>query len=97
MADQDVQVPGDENLRAAQAAAVDQPPQPPRPQNQQEPANNAAGEEVTLEVCSMFLLTLVSHTCSCISYSHCGFSLFSVHVMPRFKTYSFLALRAILS
>ena len=77
MADQDVQVPVDENLRAAQAAAVVQPPQPPPPQNQQEPANpnpqNAAGEEVTLEVCSMFLLTLVSHTCSCNWYSHCGF------------------------
>ena len=59
MADRDIQVPADENLRAAQAAAVVQPPPPPPPQNPEEPAipnpQNAAREEVTLEVCSFFI------------------------------------------
>ncbi|XP_068718096.1 uncharacterized protein [Montipora capricornis] len=49
------QVPAGENLQAAQAVAVAHPPLPPPPQNQEEPANpnpgqNAAGEQVTLEV-----------------------------------------------
>ena len=54
MADREVQVPADQNLQAAQAAAVLNQPAPPPAQNPEEqPANpqNAAAEEVTLEVC----------------------------------------------
>ena len=59
MADREVQVPADQDSQAAQAAAVlNQPPPPPPPaQNPEEqPANpqNAAVEEVTLEVCLIF-------------------------------------------
>ena len=57
MAEREVQVPADQNLQAAQAAAVLNQPPPPPPQNPQEPpANpqNAAAEEVTLEVCLIF-------------------------------------------
>ena len=54
MADREVQVPADQNLQAAQAAAVlNQPPPPPAQNLEEPPANpqNAAAEEVTLEVC----------------------------------------------
>lgn len=72
MADRDVQVPADENLPAAQVAAVIQLPPPPPAQNPEQPANpnppNAAAEDVTLEVCSMFDFIHLSHTCFCISY-----------------------------
>ena len=62
MADPVVQVPAQENLPAAQAAAVLQPPPPPPPpQNAEEPLQNAAGEQVTLEVCSIFLFVLLQY------------------------------------
>ena len=57
MADREVQVPADQNLQAAQAAAVlNQPPPPPAQNPEEPPANpqNAAAEEVTLEVCLTF-------------------------------------------
>ena len=57
MANLEVQVQADQNLQAAQAAAVLNKPLPPPPQNPEgPPANpqNAAAEEVTLEVCSIF-------------------------------------------
>ena len=57
MAEREVQVPADQNLQAAQAPAVLNQPPPPPPQNPEEPpANlqNAAAEEVTLEVCLIF-------------------------------------------
>ena len=59
MADREVQVPADQNLQAAQAAAVlNQPPPPPAQNPEEPPANpqNAAAEEVTLEVCSTFFV-----------------------------------------
>ena len=52
------QVPADQNLQAAQAAAVlNQPPPPPAQNPEEQPANpqNAAVEEVTLEVCLIFV------------------------------------------
>ena len=58
MADREGQVPADQNLQAAQAAAVlNQPPPPPAQNPEEPPANpqNAAAEEVTLEVCLIFL------------------------------------------
>ena len=51
MADREVQVPADQNLQAAQAAAVlNQPPPPPAQNPEEQPANpqNAAVEEVCL-------------------------------------------------
>ena len=57
MADREVQVLADQNLQAAQAAAVlNQPPPPPAQNPKEQPANpqNAAVEEVTLEVCLIF-------------------------------------------
>ena len=54
MADREVQVPADQNLQVAQAAAVLNQPPPPPAQNPEEPPvnpQNAAAEEVTLEVC----------------------------------------------
>ena len=65
MADPDVhvQVPAYENLRVSQAAAVVQPPPPL--QNQKESANpnpqNAAREEVTLEVFSVSSYSSIAH------------------------------------
>ena len=59
MADREVQVPADQNLQAAQAAAVlNQPPPPPAQNPEEPPANpqNAASEEVTLEVCLTFFV-----------------------------------------
>ena len=61
MADREVQVPADQNLQAAQAAAVlNQPPPPPAQNPEEPPANpqNAAAEEVTLEVCFTFFCFL---------------------------------------
>ena len=54
MADPNIQVPADENLPAAQAAAIVQRPQNPEGPN----PPNAAAEEVSLEVCAMFHLSL---------------------------------------
>ena len=57
MADREVQIPADQTLQAAKAAAVLNQPPPLPPQNPEEPpANpqNAAAEEVTLEVCLIF-------------------------------------------
>jgi len=57
MADREVQVPADQNLQAAQAAAVlNQPPSPPPQKPEELPANpqNAAAEEVTLDVWLIF-------------------------------------------
>ena len=51
MADREVQVPADQNLQAAQAAAVlNQPPPAPAQNPEEQPANpqNAAAEEVCL-------------------------------------------------
>ena len=48
----------DQNLQAAQAAAVLNQPLPPPPQNPDEPPGNpqnAAAEEVTLDLCLFFL------------------------------------------
>ena len=67
MADQGEQVSTSCGRRKpSQAVAVAQPPLPPSPQNQEEPANpnpgqNAAGKEVTLEVCSAFLFCHFQH------------------------------------
>ena len=63
MADREVRVPADQNLQAAQATAVlNQPPPPPAQNPEEQPANpqNAAAEEVTLEVCLIFCLCLNS-------------------------------------
>ena len=52
----------DQNLQAAQAAAVLNQSPPPPPQNPDEPpANpqNAAAEEVTLDLCLIFFLSQV--------------------------------------
>ena len=89
MADQGKRVPQvlvGENPQAAQAVAVAQPPLPPPLQNQEEPVNsnpiqNAAGEEVTSEVCSACCF-LISSTCSCILYLRCSFKFL-------FKAFSF--------
>ena len=83
------QVPAGKNLQAAQAVSVAHPPlpPPPPPQNQEEPANpgqNAAGEEVTLEVCSAFCF-IISSTCSSYCIPVAVLNLFSVRVMPCFK------------
>ena len=81
MADRDVQVPLDDNLHTAQAAAVVQAPQPqqpsqPPPQNPEEQnPQNAAGYQVTLEVCLMFVL-LLSHTCFLHFAPTCRFTFF---------------------
>ena len=59
MADREVQVPADQNLQAAQAAAIlNQPPPPPAQNPEEPPANpqNAAAEEVTPEVCLRFFV-----------------------------------------
>ena len=60
----------DQNLQAAQAAAVLNQSPPPPPQNPDEPpANpqNAAAEEVTLDLCLIFFLcvksALLRNTC----------------------------------
>ena len=66
MADRKVQVPADQNLQAAQAAAVlNQPPPPPAQNPEEQPANpqNAAAEEVTLEVCLIFLFFVLTLFC----------------------------------
>ena len=95
MVDREVQVPADQNLQAAQAAAVlNQPPPPPAQNPEEPPANpqNAAAEEVTLEVCLTFLffvLTLFCFASTCCL--HRRFSSFSPRVvMPCFVTYSFI-------
>ena len=59
----------DQNLQAAQAVAVLNQPPPPPPQNPDEPpANpqNAAAEEVTLDLCLFFFClksVLLRNTC----------------------------------
>ena len=76
MADREVQVPADQNLQAAQAAAVLNEPPPPPAQNPEEPpANpqNAAAEEVTLKVCLWFdNVPLTSLTFNIIILSYSG-------------------------
>ena len=98
MADREVQVPADQNLQAAQAAAIlNQPPPPPAQNPEEPPANpqNAAAEEVTLEVCLtffvflFFVLTLFCFASTCCL--HRRFSSFSPRVvMPCFVTFSFI-------
>ena len=86
MADPAVQVPAQENLPAAQAAAVVQPPPPPPPpQNAEEPPQNAAGEQVTLEVCSIFVLLQYRTRVLALRIPVAALSLFSAQVMPCFK------------
>ena len=92
MADREVQVPANQNVQAAQAAAVLNQPPPPPPQNPEEPpanSQNAAAEEVSLEVCLFFVLTLFCFPNTCCL--HRGFSSFSSRVvMPCVVTYSFI-------
>ena len=103
MADREVQVPADQNLQAAQAAAVlNQPPPPPAQNPEEQPANpqNAAAEEVTLEVCLIFcffvltlfaLRTRVVFIAALLYALRFGFSSFSSRVvMPCFVTYGFV-------
>ena len=83
----------DQNLQAAQAAVVLNQPPPPPPQNPDEPpANpqNAAAEEVTLDLCLFFfVLSLFCFATRVVFIA--AFSSFSSRVvMPCFVTYSFI-------
>ena len=83
----------DQNLQAAQAAAVLNQSPPPPPQNPDEPpANpqNAAAEEVTLDLCLFFfVLSLFCFATRVVFIA--AFSSFSSRVvMPCFVTYSFI-------
>ena len=83
----------DQNLQAAQAVAVLNQPPPPPPQNPDEPpANpqNAAAEEVTLDLCLFFfVLSLFCFATRVVFIA--AFSSFSSRVvMPCFVTYSFI-------
>ena len=91
MADREVQVPADQNIQAAQAAAVlNQPPPPPAQNPEEPPANpqNAAAEEVCL-IFLFFVLALFCFASTCCL--HRRFSSFSPRVvMPCFVTHSFI-------
>ena len=85
----------DQNLQAAQAAAVLNQSPPPPPQNPDEPpANpqNAAAEEVTLDLCLIFFFCVLSLLCFATRVVFiAAFSSFSSRVvMPCFVTYSFI-------
>ena len=84
----------DQNLQAAQAAAVLNQSPPPPPQNPDEPpANpqNAAAEEVTLDLCLIFFFVLSLLCFATRVVFIAAFSSFSSRVvMPCFVTYSFI-------
>ena len=84
----------DQNLQAAQAAAVlNQLPPPPSQSPDEPPANpqNAAVEEVTLDLCLIFFFVLSLFCFATRVVFIAAFSSFSSRVvMPCFVTYSFI-------
>ncbi len=97
MADRDVQVPAEENLQAAQAAAIVYSRHHPTSTKPRKACcnpnyQNAVGEEVTLEVCSVFNFLIYR---ICVFAYRYPLVRFQVHVMLCFRTCSLVALQAV--
>ena len=83
----------DQNLQAAQAAAVLNQSPPPPPQNPDEPPvnpQNAAAEEVTLDLCLIFFVLSLFCFATRVVFIAAFSSFSSCVVMPCFVTYSFI-------